>query len=53
MWSLQVCNPSSPEAETLEDPEFQASMGYIARPCFKRPKKKKRRGEEDQRVINS
>jgi hypothetical protein len=34
------CNPSTPEAE--EDHEFKASLNYIARPCLKKPKRKKK-----------
>jgi hypothetical protein len=39
---VHACNPSSQERVRQEDPEFEASQGYIARTCLKKKKKKVR-----------
>jgi hypothetical protein len=38
-----ACNSSTREAE--EDLELEVSLGYLSRPCLKKPEKKKKKGQ--------
>jgi hypothetical protein len=35
---VQACDPSIQETERWKDCESEANLGYIERPCFKKPK---------------